>query len=98
MVKNGGVVRPAMVAAGYSVATAHTPQKLTESKGFQELLVEYGLTPDLIVSSLVEDIQAKPGRRTGELSLGADILGLKKKNDPLVAVQINFKDDKANYT
>jgi hypothetical protein len=33
-----------MIEAGYSAATTHNPQKLTESKGFQELCDELGLT------------------------------------------------------
>ena len=37
MVENGGIASRAMVDAGYSEATAKTPQKLTESKGFKEL-------------------------------------------------------------
>ena len=41
MVENGGVVSTAMVQAGYSPATAKTPQKLTESKGWQQLMAEY---------------------------------------------------------
>lgn len=41
MVENGGNVSRAMMDAGYSPATAKTPQKLTESKGFVELKEEY---------------------------------------------------------
>lgn len=37
LVENGGNVSQAMIAAGYSPATAHTPQKLTESKAFKEI-------------------------------------------------------------
>lgn len=37
LVENGGNISQAMLAAGYSPNTAHTPQKLTESKGFEEL-------------------------------------------------------------
>jgi len=40
MVENGGNVSKAMIYAGYSLATAKTPQKLTESKGFKALLEE----------------------------------------------------------
>jgi len=40
LAENGGNVYRAMIAAGYSHQTAVTPQKLTESKGFQELLDE----------------------------------------------------------
>lgn len=38
VVENGGNVSKAMVDAGYSAATAKTPQKLTESKGWDELM------------------------------------------------------------
>jgi len=41
LVGNGGNVTKAMIGAGYSPATANTPQKLTESKGFEELKKEY---------------------------------------------------------
>jgi phage terminase small subunit len=34
IVGNGGNVTKAMIDVGYSKNTAHTPQKLTESKGF----------------------------------------------------------------
>ena len=37
MVENGGNVSRAMKDAKYSVNTFNTPQKLTDSKGFQEL-------------------------------------------------------------
>ena len=73
LVENGGNVSKAMEAAGYSKATAKTPQKLTESKGFMEILDEYGLTENLIVSSLVEDIKMKPQNRKAELELGAKL-------------------------
>jgi hypothetical protein len=36
MVENGGNVSKAMISAGYSAATAKTPGKLTNSKGFKE--------------------------------------------------------------
>lgn len=39
--ENGGVVSSAMLEAGYSPAMAKNPQKLTESKGWQELLKDY---------------------------------------------------------
>lgn len=41
LVGNGGNITKAMLAAGYSPNTANTPQKLTESKGFKELLQQY---------------------------------------------------------
>lgn len=39
--ENGGVVSAAMLEAGYSPAMAKNPQKLTESKGWQELIETY---------------------------------------------------------
>lgn len=44
MVENGGNIGKAMIAAGYSPATAKTPQKLTNSNGWKELMEE--LAPD----------------------------------------------------
>lgn len=38
LVENGGNIGKAMRAAGYSKATAKTPQKLTLSKGWQDLM------------------------------------------------------------
>ncbi|MEK7498140.1 MAG: hypothetical protein AAB656_04455 [Patescibacteria group bacterium] len=38
MSENGGNIGKAMIAAGYSPATAKTPQKLTKSKGWLELM------------------------------------------------------------
>lgn len=40
VVENGGNVSKAMKEAGYSVATAKTPQKLTESKAWIEIMGE----------------------------------------------------------
>lgn len=46
LVENGGKsISKAMVEAGYSKATANTPQKLTNSKGWVELMEEY--LPDI---------------------------------------------------
>lgn len=41
LVGNGGNITKAMIDAGYSVATANTPQKLTESKAWAELMAQY---------------------------------------------------------
>lgn len=41
VVENGGNVSKAMKDAGYSEATAKTPQKLTESKAWLELMEEH---------------------------------------------------------
>lgn len=75
IVENGGNVSKAMIEANYAPATAHTPQKLTESKGFKELCDEYGLTDDLLVRALVSDIKKKPKNRKAELELGFKVKG-----------------------
>lgn len=82
MVENGGNIGQAMVEAGYSPNTAKTPQKLTESLGFIELCEEKGLTDDLLINALVEDIKEKKGDRKAELELGFKIKGrLIRKTD-----------------
>lgn len=63
LVGNGGNVTKAMREAGYSEATANTPQKLTESKGWQELVEEY-LPDDLLAKVNKEGLEAV--RITGE--------------------------------
>ncbi|MEI7765655.1 MAG: hypothetical protein WCI93_03680 [bacterium] len=75
MVENGGNVSQAMLEVGYSLNTAKTPQKLTESRGFIALCEELGLTDNLLVNALVEDIKTKKGNRKAELELGFKIKG-----------------------
>lgn len=48
LVGNGGNVTRAMLDVGYSENTANTPKKLTNSKGFQELLEE--AMPDTLLT------------------------------------------------
>lgn len=48
MVENGGNVSKAIRDAGYSESMSHTPQKITESKTFLEVLEEY--LPDDVLS------------------------------------------------
>ena len=48
VVENGGNVSRAMLEVGYSPATAKTPQKLTESKGWLELVEQH--LPDSLVA------------------------------------------------
>lgn len=76
-----------LVSAGYSPVTAGaTPSVILDSKGVKEALATYGLTERLITEALVADIKGKPKRRVKELSLGADILGMKEER-PNEAVQ-----------
>src|SRR3990167_8017927 len=68
-----------LLKSGYDPSTAVNPQMVTETRGYKMELAKYGLTEELITSSLVEDIQAKPQKRVRELELGADILNMRKK-------------------
>lgn len=67
--------------AGYADSVSLLPTKVTESKGFLVALAELGLTKELVVSALQEDIKAKPQRRAFELSIAGKWLGLEQKGD-----------------
>lgn len=71
----GSSVSGAMRKAGYDETTAKNPKNLTESVGFKELCEQYGLTDNLLLSSLVEDIKKKEQNRKAELELGFKIKG-----------------------
>lgn len=74
MVENGGNISKAMREAGYSPATAKTPQKLTESDGFRELTEAY-LPDDMLLRALSDDIEKKEGNRKAELELAFKVKG-----------------------
>lgn len=76
IVENRGNVSKSMREAGYEDITAKNPKNLTESKGFAEICNELGLTDELILQALVEDIIGKRKNRVQELSLAAKIKGL----------------------
>ena len=76
IIDNGGNVSKAMVDAGYSKASAKNPQKYAKAHGVLEAYAEYGLTEGLVITALVDDINAKRKNRTPELKLASDILGL----------------------
>ena len=77
----------------YTPATAQTPQKLTESKGYSELCEQHGLTDSLLLKSLVSDIKAKKKNRKSELELGFKIKGRlqeqpnETKSEPVIITQ-----------
>ena len=69
LVGKGGKISEAMREAKYNENTIHSPKKLTESKGFQELLDEAGLTDEFLNNALYDDIKAKKKNRKPELEL-----------------------------
>lgn len=66
LVGNGGNVTKAMLDAGYSINTANTPQKLTESEGFKVAISKYEIDPDLVAFVMKEGLQATRESRKGE--------------------------------
>lgn len=77
IVENRGTsIGQAMREAGYSPNSAKNPKNLTDSIGYQEVLDKYGLTEELIITALVEDIENKPQNRKPELELGAKMRGM----------------------
>lgn len=65
-------------SVGYGGLTAKKkPSEIIEAKGVKDALRAHGLTEELITTALVEDIEKKPQKRTEELKLGAEILGMK---------------------
>jgi|TARA_R100001530_G_C4303781_1_gene151194 hypothetical protein len=57
IVENGGNISKAMRDVGYSEETAKTPQKLTNSKGWNELMEEY-LPDDVLAKVHNEGLKA----------------------------------------
>lgn len=58
VVGNGGNVTQAMIEAGYSIETAHTPQKLTESRAWKDIMEEQ-LPDDLLAREHKELLSQK---------------------------------------
>lgn len=65
----------------YGTGLQAQPGRVLESAGFKQALHDLGLTEELITSSLVQDIKDKPKFRLGELKLGAELLGMVKRED-----------------
>lgn len=68
-------------SVGYGTGLQDQPKRVIEAQGFKAALAEFGLTEELITSALVQDIQAKPKKRHQELKLGAEILGMIKREE-----------------
>ena len=77
-------------SVGYSPITAKAkPSEIINQKGVKQALGKYGLTEELITTSLVFDIESKPKNRVKELNLGAEILNMKEGelgNRPLIVI------------
>lgn len=74
-------MKEVMLSVGYAPTSAITAKQTTELVGYKVAMRELGLTEGLITSSLVTDIENKEGKRLGELRLGAELLGMVKRED-----------------
>ena len=63
-----------------AAASGYLSTAQLNSDGVRAALARYGLTEELVTAALVEDINAKPQNRVQELKLGADILGMTKRD------------------
>lgn len=97
LVEKGGVpgltMGKVLKEAGYSKAIQHTPQKVTETKGFLQLANDAGLTDEFLLNCLQEDIISKPRRRTEELKLAGKWRGLEKQNLNVTVENVDVPDD-----
>ena len=96
IVEKGRKKGAAMVSAGYSKNTAIAPTKLTESKGFQELMNEAGLTDEFLNTALYEDIKAKRKNRKPELELAYKLKGKMTEKIEIDDKRILLDDDGDN--
>jgi hypothetical protein len=89
---NGKSMGEIMKVAGYSKITAKTPQRLTESKGFKQLCNEAGLTDNMILRALAEDIKQKPRDRSKELAIACKVKGLYRIDNEQQQKSIDIQD------
>lgn len=93
-VENGGNISKAMREVGYSDATAKTPQKLTESRGWEQLVEEY-LPDDLLARVHKEGLQAVKG--TGE-NVEIDMAVRHKYLDTAYKLKGSYSPEKKDIT
>lgn len=74
---------------GYGKALQDQPGRVLSGQGFKMALAELGLTENLITTALVNDINGKPLNRIQELKLGAELLGMVKREDENEKPKIN---------
>lgn len=91
IIENHGNVSKSMREVGYAKNTAINPTpNLLETKGFQELCNEHGLTDDFLVKALIDDIEKKPKNRKAELELAFKIKGRMQEDKPESTRPINL--------
>lgn len=84
VVGNGGNVTKAMIEAGYSPNTANTPQKLTESKAWMELMDQHLPDGDLLAKHKEALEATKP--IGAQILIGKDGKTILKENEGMIEV------------
>lgn len=80
--ENGGKISVRKAAKGiYGKDIQNNPQRITQSKGFKELLEQY-LPDDVLLTALAEDIENKPRNRKAELELAFKVKGRLTNDQP----------------
>lgn len=88
--ENHGNISKSMLEVGYSPNTAKKPQNLTESKGFQQLMEEAGLTDEFLLQKHLELLNAKRGKNIDPMAVKAGLeMGYKLKG--------SFAPEKGEY-
>lgn len=70
-----------LLRAGYSETQALKPSVVTNSVGFKVELAKLGLTDELVVPMLVQDLENNPNKRWLGLSIAGKWLGLERKGE-----------------
>ena len=113
MAENGGTIGQSMKAAGYSDTIVKTPNKVTDTKGWQLLLKQH-LNDDLLAKKHNElinktvKVTTKTGETidTGEIDVNAVRSGLDMayklkgrypQNNSGVAIQVNVNSDRDKF-
>lgn len=89
---NGGSIKSALIKSGYSIETAETPSLVLESKGFKMLCEDAGLTDNMILKAIADDIKQKPRDRSKELAIACKVKGLYKADNEQQAKAIDIPD------
>lgn len=79
--------RELLIKSGYSEVKANSPSNVVERQGFQVELAKLGLTNELVVPMLVEDLKNNPNRRWLGLSIAGKWLRLEGKAEDSSASQ-----------
>lgn len=101
MLVNVGSVGKAMLEVGYSKSMAKNPAKVTESKGFQELMVKY--LPESLVLKTHKNLLVASGLNCFTFGLSISDDSIKKvikkiKGSKFISIQPNKKNKKVYFT